>query len=89
MRTPKLFPANFLSNYHHFYNILRLFDVLINFTFTTSETMRDYYLQTWYIRVASRVVERLMTQDLRKLENIKKVSKPQRMIASCPVSLPK
>ena len=30
--------------YNHFHNILRLFDVLTNFFFTTSETMRDYYL---------------------------------------------
>ena len=37
------------------------FDVLINFPFSTSETMRDYYLQTWYIRVALRVTERLKT----------------------------
>ena len=29
---------------NHFHNILRLFDVLPNFLFTTSETMRDYYL---------------------------------------------
>ena len=42
-------------------HVLRLFDVLTNFGFTTSETMRDYYLQTWYIRVASRVAERLRT----------------------------
>ena len=27
-----------------FHNILRLFDVLPNFHFTTSETMGDYYL---------------------------------------------
>ena len=50
---------NFADN--HFCNILRLFDVLPNFAFTTSETMGDYYLQTWYIRVASRVSERLKT----------------------------
>ena len=31
-------------NYNHFHNILRLFDVLQNFPFITSETMRDYYL---------------------------------------------
>ena len=31
---------NFAEN--HFYNILRLFDVLTNFTCTTNETMRDY-----------------------------------------------
>ena len=30
--------------YNHFHNILRLFDVLLNFPSTTSETMRDYYL---------------------------------------------
>ena len=34
---------------------MRLFGVLPSFSFTTSETMRDYYLWTWYIRVASRV----------------------------------
>ena len=32
--------------YIHFYNILRLFDVLTNFCSTTSEMMRDYYLLT-------------------------------------------
>ena len=31
---------------NHFHNILRLFDVLPNFSFTTGETMRDYYLET-------------------------------------------
>ena len=41
------------------HNILRLFDVLPNFLFTTSEAVRDFYLETWYIRVASRVAERL------------------------------
>ena len=29
---------------NHFHNIVRIFDVLPNFPFTTSETMRDYYL---------------------------------------------
>ena len=29
--------------YNHFHNILRLFDVLLTFLFTTSETMRGYY----------------------------------------------
>ena len=29
---------------NHFHNILRCFDVLPNFPFTTSETMHDYYL---------------------------------------------
>ena len=47
--------------------------------------MGDYYLQTWYIRVASRVAERLKTEDLRKFRNIRKVSKLHRMIAYCSV----
>ena len=33
-----------LRKLQHFHNILRLFDALTNFRFTTSETMRDYYL---------------------------------------------
>ena len=64
--------------YNHFH-ILRLFDVLQNVPFNTSETMRDY-LQTWYIRVASRVAKQFKTQDPRKLGNIRKVSKLHTMI---------
>ena len=45
-------------SYNHFHNIVRLFDALPNFSFTTSETMGDYYFKAWYIRVASRVAER-------------------------------
>ena len=33
-----------LKTYNQFYNILRLFDVLPSFPFTTSETVGDYYL---------------------------------------------
>ena len=36
--------AQSTNGYNHFHNILRLFDVLTNFPFTTSETMRNYYL---------------------------------------------
>ena len=46
---------------NHFHNISRLFDVLPNFLFPTSETMGHYYLETQYVRVASRVAERLKT----------------------------
>ena len=52
------------STYNHFHNILRLFDDLTNFPFTTSETMGDYHLYTWYIRVASRVAEHLKTTKI-------------------------
>ena len=41
--------------HNHFHNILRLFDVLSNFPYTPSETMLDYYLWKWYIRVAERL----------------------------------
>ena len=63
---------------------MRLFDILPNFPFTISETMCNYYLQAWYIRVASRVAERLKAYDPRTLGNIRKVSKPYRMVAQCP-----
>ena len=68
-----------LYTYNHFHNILRVFGFLANFSFTTSETMRDYYLITWNISVALRVAERLKTLPL-KLGNISKVSKLHRMI---------
>ena len=42
---------------NHGHNILRRFDVLPNFPFTSSETKRDYLEQTWYIRAVSRVAE--------------------------------
>ena len=50
---------HFYGTYNQFHNILRLFDVLPIFPYTTNETMDHYYLQIWYIRVALRVVERL------------------------------
>ena len=34
--------SRIILNYNHFQYILRLFDVLLNFRFTTSETMGDY-----------------------------------------------
>ena len=57
-------------------NISRSFHVLPNFPFTASETMCG-----WYLRVA----ERLKTYDLRKIGNIRKLSKLHRMIAQFPV----
>ena len=55
-------PCNFSQiTYNHFQNILKLFQVLPNLPFTKSEMMRNYYLQTWYIQVASGVAKRLKT----------------------------
>ena len=39
-----VFWQELLDIYYHFHNILRLFDVLPNFPFPTSKTIRDYYL---------------------------------------------
>ena len=58
--------SSHVTDYNHFHNISP------SFSFTTSETMRDYYLETQYIRV----VERLW-----KLKNIRKVPELCRMIA--------
>ena len=42
-KLPNILMLRILGNYNHFHNILRPFDVLLHFTFTTSETKRDYY----------------------------------------------
>ena len=60
---------------------MRLFDALPNSPFTTNETMWDYYLSTWYIRVASGAANGFKTDGLGKLGNIKRLSKLHRMIA--------
>ena len=60
----------FSSTSNQFDHILRLFNVLSNFPFTTSKTMGNYQLKAWYIRVAERVAERIKTQDLRKLADL-------------------
>ena len=49
------------KSYNQFHNILRLFDVSPNFSFTTSETMSDYDLYTGHVRAVSQVAERLKT----------------------------
>ena len=58
--------------------ICRLFHVLAQYPFTTSETELDFYHQKVNIRVTSRVAERLAEKmperfkDCRKLGNFKK-----------------
>ena len=66
---------------NHFHNIVKPFNVLPITNFTKSETMSDYYLQTWYIRLASQVAERPKTLVLRKLWNLRKVSKFLQIVA--------
>ena len=63
---------------NEFDNILRFFYVLPNFPFTTSETMRD---NKHGIHELPHELPNNLSQDLRKLGNIRKVSKLHRMIA--------
>ena len=42
--------TNIYPVYNHFHNILRLFDVLLNFPFATSEAMRGYLRKLENIR---------------------------------------
>ena len=60
--------------YDRFHNILRLFDVLPNLLFTTSETIGDIICKHAIYELPNDV-------RLRKLGNIRKVSKYHRMIA--------
>ena len=60
-------------NYNLGQNIWRVSHFLVQVFFTTSETELDYYHQKVSVRVASRIAERLKTQDLRKLGNLKKI----------------
>ena len=48
--------------------------------FLSQQVERWAIITSWYIRVASRVAEPLKTYDLRKLANIRELSKLHRMI---------
>ena len=56
------------------HNIWALFNNLAQVGIATSKTMLDIQYNKLGTRVASRVAERLKTQDLRKLRNIRKMS---------------
>ena len=74
---------------NHGHNIMRIFDVLPHFPFTTSERKSRLLVLNWFIRVASRVSERLKTYDLGKLRKLRITSKLHGSIPWCPVFLPK
>ena len=68
--------------YNQFHNILRLFDVLPNFPFTTSETMAIITYKHGIYRLPLELPNNLrIRKDLRKLGNSRKVSKLHKMIA--------
>ena len=66
------------ANYNQFYNNLRLFDILPNFPFTTSETMAIITYKYGIYELPNDLND---LPDLRKLGNIRKLSKLHRMIA--------
>ena len=78
-----------INSHIHNINISRLFHVLTNFPFTTSETMRDYYYKHGIYKLPQELPNDLRLKYLRKLGNIRKVSKLHKMVAQCPISLPK
>ena len=55
-------------------NILELYSVLVHVRFATSKAKLDIWNNKLGTRVASRVAERLKTEDIRKLGNIRKIS---------------
>ena len=79
--------TKFSGNPDH--NILELYNILVQVRFNTSKTELDIQYSKLGKRVGSRVAERLKTQDLRKLGNIRKISDLGRHEAQCPVSLQK
>ena len=66
-----------------------LFHFSAQFVFTISKTELDYYHQRWNVRVASQVVERLKTEDLRKLGNFKKIPEMLGFDGEYPATHPK
>ena len=80
-------PQRFQGSYNPGHNVLELYNILVQIRFTTSKRKLDIQYSKLGIRVASRVAERLKTQDLRKLGNIRKISNLGGHIAQCLVSL--
>ena len=76
------------STYNHVHNTLSLFEGSGNLLFTTSKTKHDYISNKLVYTSCLTSCQTTKTQDLRKLGNIKKVSKLYRSIAQCPVPLP-
>ena len=60
--------------YNPGHNTLKLYNILVQIRFTTSNMKLDIYYSKLGIRVSSRVAERLKTYDPRKLGNIRKIS---------------
>ena len=55
-------------NYNLAQNICRLFHVLVQFPFTTSESELDYCPKKLNLRITSRAAERHKTQEISKFQ---------------------
>ena len=75
------------NTYNPGYNILQLYNILVQIRLTTTKRKLDIQYSKLGIRVASQVVKQLKTQDLRKLRNIRKISNLGGHIPQCLVSL--
>ena len=85
---------NFQKDYNHFHNILGLFDVLPNFPFTTSETMRDYYLSPRHFRRwgglgahTRKKKKDLGSQEIRKKQESIQTSQNDSLLPSLPAKM--
>ena len=65
--------------------MLEFYNILVEIRFTTSKTKLDIQ----YSKLGARVAERLKTEDLRKLGNIRENSNLDGLIAQCLVSFQK
>ena len=77
----------FIQNYNLGQNVCRLFHILTQFPLTKGKAELDYYHQKVNIRVASRVTERLKTQDLGNQEISRKLLKCLELKASTQVAI--
>ena len=77
----------FIPAYNPGHNILELYNILVQVRFITCETKLHMQYSKLDTRVASQVAERIKTQDLRNLGNIRKISNLGGGKVQCPVSL--
>ena len=71
---PKLWFPKILINCNPGHNILELCNILVQIRFTTSKMKLDIKYSKLSIQVVSQVSKQLTIYDLRKLENIRKIS---------------
>ena len=79
--------GNLFENYNSGYDILELYNILVQIQFTTSKTKLDFQYSKLGIQVALQVAKQRKALDLRKLGNIREISNLGGHIAQCLVSL--